>query len=135
MASDLMSRKALLEAMNQWARENFSMSDEYGHVLQGMYKTIDLIRQQPTVEPMKWIPVKLRSTTEEDGVNMAECPFMLDCPLPDEECEILICTINGFVTVDEFCRDGVECYLDSGHDWDEIAAWMPLPEPDKDGEE
>lgn len=127
---DLIRRGDVLELLYR-LKEDKECPKNYGTLLTIISEVWDM----QVVEPMKWIPVKLRRTTEEDGVNMAECPFMLDCPLPDEECEILTCTINGFVTVDEFCRDGVECYLDSGHDWDEIAAWMPLPEPYKDGEE
>lgn len=50
----------------------------------------------------------------------------LDCNLPDDGEEILVYT-GKYVTTDiNYIDDGY--YLDSGYDWLDIVAWMPIPE-------
>ena len=77
---DLIRRGDVLKLLYR-LKEDKELPKYYGTLL----AIVDEVWDMPAVEPMKWIPVKLRKTTEEDGFNMAECPFMLDCPLPDEE--------------------------------------------------
>ena len=86
------------------------------------------------VEPPanQWIPVTYRETTEEERECGIEWKYILDCPLPDNDTEILVCTKAGSVWTDTFFNDD-GCYLDGGYDLTEIAAWMPLPEPYKGG--
>lgn len=56
----------------------------------------------------------------------------LNGKLPDEEQEILV-TNGKYVWMDEFMRDGIEYYLDSGEELiSEAKAWMPKPEPYKE---
>ena len=81
-----------------------------------------------------WIPVKVRPTTEEDDIDMVAYPWFLDFPLPDEGQEILV-LCGGTVDKDtNMTDDGVSYYLDGYGDWAEVDAWMPLPEPYKEGE-
>ncbi len=85
----------------------------------------------------QWIPFKFRQADEEEkeayGANE-----ILDCELPDDDEEILVSCVSrmsrrGYIDIDVFCRDGLECYLESGHEFvTEAVAWMPLPEPYKE---
>ena len=78
----------------------------------------------------QWIPVTYRETTEEERECGIEWKYILDCPLPDNDTEILVCTKAGSVWTDTFFNDD-GCYLDGGYDLTEIAAWQPLPKPYK----
>ena len=86
--------------------------------------------QQPPAD--QWIPVTYRETTEEERECGIEWKYILDCPLPDNDTEILVCTKAGSVWTDTFFNDD-GCYLDGGYDLTEIAAWQPLPKPYKGG--
>lgn len=80
-----------------------------------------------------WIPFKKRPLTDEEKQEYPDWTYIFDCPLPDDEEEILLS--NGkYVWTDTFINDG-ECYLDGGDDIDDGMAWMPLPTPYKGGEE
>lgn len=84
----------------------------------------------------KWIPVEWRELTEEEKKqyrNTDAVEYMLDCKLPEDSEEIIVTDgkrtwtdING---IDEFY------YLESGNDWKDMKAWMPLPEPYKQNDE
>ena len=90
----------------------------------------EVIESQPPAD--QWIPVTYRETTEEERECGIEWKYILDCPLPDNDTEILVCTKAGSVWTDTFFNDD-GCYLDGGYDLTEIAAWMPLPKPYKGG--
>lgn len=83
-----------------------------------------------------WIPFEMREMDEEEkSCNGVEEGYILDCPLPDEDEEILVTYANGTVDVDTFMRDGNECYLDSGNDLvTEAIAWRKKPAPYQKGE-
>lgn len=87
------------------------------------------INSQPPAD--QWIPVTYHEATEEEKEAYGEFPYMLDCKLPDDGEEILVCTKSGCVWTDTFFNDD-GCYLDGGYDFTELAAWMPLPEPYKE---
>lgn len=80
-----------------------------------------------------WIKVEFHEITEEERKQnfiAEEMTYWLDCRLPDHEEEI-ICTDGKNVWVDtNWIDDGYS--LDSGHDWRDIVAWKPLPEPYKE---
>ena len=72
----------------------------------------------------KWIPITYRDADEEeqeDGVI-----YMLTCPLPEENVEVLIST-GHHVHIDTMCYDN-GWYFDSYGDISDVDAWMPLPE-------
>lgn len=81
-----------------------------------------------------WIPFTQREITEEEKEEMGtDFDYILDCKLPENDTEILICSVNGLVFTDTFFNDGDGCYLDSGYDFIEDAiAWQPLPAPCKE---
>lgn len=83
-----------------------------------------------------WIPFEMREMDEEEKrCNGVQEGYILDCPLPDEDEEILVTYSNGTVDVDIFMRDGNECYLDSGNDLvTEAIAWRKKPAPYQKGE-
>lgn len=87
------------------------------------------LEEQPRVG--EWIPITFRETTDDDGIDKEEHPIMLECPLPDHGQEVFISTKSGYVMEDTFYDDD-GAYLED-NDWDEVAAWMPLPEPYKEG--
>lgn len=88
---------------------------------------IQLIEEQPKAG--RWIPIKYRETTDDDGIDKEKFPLMLDCCLPDDDTEIIVCSKNGSVFADKFFNDD-GCHLESGFDIiEDVSAWMPLPEP------
>ena len=78
-----------------------------------------------------WIPFKKRPLTDEEKQEYPDWTYIFDCPLPYDEEEILLSS-GKHVWMYTFINDG-ECYLDGGDDIDDGMAWMPLPEPYKDG--
>lgn len=85
----------------------------------------------------RWIPIKTRPLTGEEKVLFSDREynedsfFIFDCPLPDDDQEVLICLKWGAIMIDTFCRDENDgCYFES-YDEEEVIAWMPLPEPYK----
>lgn len=84
----------------------------------------------------KWTPVEWHELTEEEKTqyrNTDAVEYMLDCKLPEDSEEIIVTDgkrtwtdING---IDDFY------YLESGNDWRDMKAWMPLPEPYKQNDE
>ena len=97
-------------------------------------EAIDMAIEALSAEAVQeWIPFKKRPLTDEEKQEYPDWTYIFDCPLPDDEEEILLS--NGkYVWTDTFINDG-ECYLDGGDDIDEGMAWMPLPKPYKGGAE
>ena len=79
----------------------------------------------------KWRKFEFREPDEEEKANHPEWCHIIE-NTPDDGEEIL--ASNGrYVWKDEFCDNGDECYLDSGHEM-EGCWWTPLPEPPKEGD-
>ena len=76
---------------------------------------------------MKWIPITYRKADEDERENGHD--IMLDCPLPEEDEEVLIC-IRGSnrISVDTLVYDREGYYFDNEGDIESVSAWMPLPE-------
>ena len=97
------------------------------------------IDDAPTVslEP-EWIPFKTRALTDEEREEHPEWDCIIVGPMPDDGQKILVSiNLKGHEEVqsDEFYTDD-GCYLDSGYEIErEAVAWMPLPEPYKEGEQ
>lgn len=84
----------------------------------------------------RWIPIKWHDCTDEDREKYGfsnDIVAVFDCEMPYDDQPILVTTSHGYVNQDVcYIDDGYS--LDSGWDWiDDIKAWMPLPEPYKDG--
>lgn len=77
-----------------------------------------------TIEGMpkvgEWIPVT-HEIDEESG------EYMFTCQLPEEGERVIVVDRRGYINIDEQCYDTDGWYLDGG-DWNDIVAWMPLPE-------
>ena len=102
-------------------------------IADGFEEALDMAIEALSEPKTEWIPFTKRPLTDEEKEEYPDWIYIFDCPLPDDEQEILLS--NGkYVWTDTFISDG-ECYLDGGDDIDEGMAWMPLPEPWKDGEE
>lgn len=77
----------------------------------------------------EWIPIKWHETTDDESLDKERYPLCLDCEMPEDGQEIVVCRKNGYVCVDTCIYDDGYS-LDSGCDWiDDVIAWMPLPEP------
>lgn len=85
----------------------------------------------------EWIPIKYRPMTEEEKKYYEEytdCDIteMFDCSMPEDGQEILVSTKYGTVSADICCNDDVYgCGLENYGDWEDVLAWMPMPEPYK----
>ncbi len=89
----------------------------------------------------KWIPVTFRRMTKQEaqetkerlGIELLEDEkIMFNCPLPENNQEILVCNSWGHVWIDKCEYDPDYGYgLEENGDWDGITAWMPLPAPYK----
>ena len=80
------------------------------------------------LENSSWIPIKTRELTAEEKEEYPDITFMWDCPLPDDVQDVLITTRWGDVQLCTFCVDDKGLYFDD-MDFDDVLAWMPLPEP------
>lgn len=116
MASDLINRKALLEAMTEHEQE-WRKHGEQGELTSyatglGLRIAMDVVCQQPAVEPMKWIPCSERMPEEYTFVLAYLWDYF----------EVLQLVGEYFI--------GYNTY-----DIEDVKAWMPLPHAYKDGEE
>ena len=87
-------------------------------------------------EKLEWIPIKTRPMTEEErqywgdhlGYELSdEDAVTFDCKMPNDGERILL-SHEKWVCIDKFFIDGGGCCL-AADDWDDVIAWMPLPEP------
>lgn len=85
----------------------------------------------------QWIPVTSRPMTmeeyeENDYVREYDIPFedakVFTCPLPEDGQEILI-SHGGYVDQDIVSWEDGFIALENFEYFEEISAWMPLPEP------
>lgn len=98
------------------------------------------VRNSLPIRPTgKWIPITYRPMTDDEVKRLEEffgMRWYLDdeekkcfsCPMPEHGQEILISTKWG-VSKDTCLYDCDEGYfLDESGDWEDVDAWMPLPE-------
>lgn len=83
-----------------------------------------------------WIIVKYHKITDaerKENCYSEDIEYYLDGSLPDDGQEIIV--TDGENTWCDICsvNSDVEYGLESCIDWIEIKAWMPLPEPYKEG--
>lgn len=96
------------------------------------------------IEYSPWIPVTYRPMTEEEekefcaelGIKEGSLEDwekrVFTCHLPDDGQEILVS--RGKYVYEDICSwDEYGCGLENNGDWDGIDAWMPKPEPYKEG--
>lgn len=55
----------------------------------------------------------------------------LEC-FPNEENLFIFCTKSGYVFTEDVFYDDEEWFLGGAFEWEDIAAWMPFPEPYKE---
>ena len=116
-------------------------------VAEGVTQMVDRRHPEcPLKEPKQgeWIPIKTRLMDPEERASFAEyweidyadtqLERAFDCFMPEDQERILICTKWG-VDIDTCEYDPDEGYsLEDRGDWEDVIAWMPLPEPYKGGE-
>ena len=91
-----------------------------------------------------WIPIKKRPMSDEEDKELLEYEsaisrdeaLMFDCQMPEDGQEMLVSTEYG-VYYDICYIDTIAGFnsfaLEYRGDWDNVTAWMPLPEPYKEG--
>lgn len=124
---DLISRQAAIDAVGYYSLHS-------GDKLLFADKPL---KELPSVQPERWIPVKMRPMDSEEreywedqfGYELEnEDAVMFDCQMPEDGQEILT-SFRKWTSVDRCEIDG-GCYgLEGNGDWDGVIAWMPLPEP------
>lgn len=75
-----------------------------------------------------WIPLVWEESKglEEDGYPEGVMIACCDMPTPGDE---ILTSVNEYVLADTALEDDEGYYLDSGLDWQDVDAWMPLPAP------
>jgi hypothetical protein len=131
-----MEERTMADLIDRQALRLMKTEECAGHSIEyamGWKACIEWIRAMPSAEPeQKWIPFTKRELTAEEQEEHPEWCYIMECPLPDDGQEILV-SDGRRVWQDEFYVDDDGCYLDSDSDFDGCA-WMPKPEPYKEGE-
>ena len=130
---------ALIETQRERAKTALEGDLEAMRATDGLFLAIEaLILTEPTVQPeQQWIPVKFRPMDSEEreyweeqfGEELAdEDAVMFDCQMPKDGQEILV-SYRKWINMDKCEIDG-GCYgLEGNGDWEDVVAWMSLPEP------
>lgn len=132
-SSDLISRQAAIETIARIDKTNGDTVCFTGKAI------ISYLNDLPSVQPKTgWIPIKWHEITDEEREREGypkDWVVHIDCEMPCDEQEILVQTKKGYIRWDVCYEDG-EFSLDSGWDWiEDIVAWIPLPEPYREGGE
>lgn len=95
------------------------------------------VAMQKAIQKLKggWIPIKMRQGTDEEYEEFCkygDCPRedfrIFECPMPDEDQEVLITTRWGDVCTDIWHSE-IDCsWFEDHEDIDDVIAWMPKPE-------
>ena len=124
MMDDLISRQAAIDAIN--SHFGFSIEEEYGSAVQ------EVINGLPSAQPeQRWIPVTERLPEEKDagrilkklGTSKRSEYVLATVEVKGERMTITACTYDG-----EWDWNMKYAFPDY-----KIIAWMPLPEPPKEG--
>ena len=85
--------------------------------------------QQEKLKVHEWRKFEFREPNAEEKASHPDWVWVLvNAPYDGEE---ILVSDGEYGWKDEFCNNGVECYLDSGHEM-EGCWWMPLPELPKE---
>lgn len=126
-ADDLISRKAAIDAIISES----TADGAYGYV--DTKSIMNLINKLTSAQQkLQWIPVKAHSATDEEKENCPSIDYWFDCPMPNDDQEILVTVRHkNYLSVEkDVCYVEDTIGLDSGYDWlTDVIAWMPLPEP------
>lgn len=97
-----------------------------------MEDALALIReQQEQLKAHEWRKFEFREPNAEEKASHPDWVWVLvNAPYEGEE---ILVSDGKYGWKDEFCNNGDECYLDSGHEM-ERCWWMPLPELPKEGD-
>ena len=140
-----MNKQEALDALELYHRNMehiLGPEDEKVKTIETCIKLIEEIEDEmPSAQ--QWIPIKMRPMDAEEreywedhfGYELAdEDAVLFDCQMPDDGQEILV-SYRKWIGMDKCEIDG-GCYgLEGNGDWEDVIAWMPLPEPYKERSE
>ena len=93
-------------------------------------RILECVKNGTPLKTGQWIPVKTRELTEEEK-RKEQWEKAFECPIPEDEQEVLIVNNYGYIEIDRFYNwEGSCCFENNCLDGD-VIAWMPLPEPYK----
>lgn len=124
MYSDIITKKAAIDIIKQLPRWILNADGEFelaDATTIAMIDPGDAIAAILTAPPAsQWIPIKWHKDNN---------TIVFDCEMPKDEQEILITTKNGAIEKDLCYIYNNEYYFESCWQVEDIAAWMPLPQP------
>ena len=128
----------LLTQIAKYARKNrYSVDETIKTISNNFLELLEIAtfedlgkeKEKKRMIEMKWYPLKATMETDENDVDY----WHVEGQLPEENEEVLISTKYG-VFFDIFVSDEFECFFED-HDFDEVIAWMHVPEPYKEESE
>lgn len=122
--SDFISRQDAIDAMATWDWQEMYLPIHFKQLLEEL---------PPAQLANEWIPFKKKPLTEEEEEIYPEYSWMLDCPTPEDEEDILV-SDGKYVWVDTWWNCDGFCRLDSDRELEGLA-WMRFPDPWKGGTE
>ena len=83
----------------------------------------------------KWIKVTSHKPDDEEREEWGEeCECVYDCYLPEDGQQVIITDSNGNTNATVFYKDDkYGCYFEYYEGAGDVTAWMPMPEPFKEG--
>ena len=99
--------------------KNPKMTGNLEHMVRASAMVIEMIKDAPTIEPQKWIPCTPETMPEEAGAYLCTCK---------DAGRLIITLIKWQPRMKSWNLTGTRTY------W-KVIAWMPLPEPYKEGKE
>ena len=140
--SDLINRQAAIDAENETIAQYIPyLTRETNGIPLEVALTL---KRLPSAQPeQKWILVESRPMDNEERLEWSEKlgydieyneAFIYTSQLPDDGQKVLVCGRYGRIWIDKFENDpDYGCSFEENGDMDGIVAWMPLPEPPKEG--
>ena len=118
----------------EWIRPQKPYSLDRKNVQESIDMAINALKEKTPWIPLKYRPMdndEYRAFRKEYGEIPVEERLVFNCNMPDAGQEILITTKYGHIFLDTCVLDSGGYGLEEYGDWEDVIAWLPLPEPYK----